>query len=82
MFFGGAFSKITGVLGKGLATLTFDEDYKVSRIRCKEPATKATTDIAVGGINVVMVCRTLQAYLRLSIESDCYRVLLMVLLVL
>ncbi len=51
----GAFSKITGVLGKGLATLTFDEDYKISRIRRKEPATKASTDIAVGGKNVVMV---------------------------
>ncbi|CAF1138697.1 unnamed protein product [Adineta steineri] len=50
----GAFSKITGVLGKGLATLTFDEDYKISRIRRKEPATHATTDIAVGGKNVVM----------------------------
>ncbi len=51
----GAFSKITGVLGKGLATLTFDEDYKISRIRRKEPATNAATDIAVGGKNVVMV---------------------------
>jgi hypothetical protein len=51
----GAFSKITGVFGKGLATLTFDEDYKISRIRRKEPATKASTDIAVGGKNVVMV---------------------------
>lgn len=51
----GAFSKITGVLGKGLATLTFDEDYKISRIRRKEPGTHATTDIAVGGKNVVMV---------------------------
>ncbi|UJR35157.1 hypothetical protein I4U23_027926 [Adineta vaga] len=50
----GAFSKITGVLGKGLATLTFDEDYKISRIRRKEPATHATTDIAMGGKNVVM----------------------------
>jgi vacuolar protein sorting-associated protein 13A/C len=52
----GAFSKITGVLGKGLATLSFDEDYKTSRVRRKEPAPKATTDIAVGGKNVVMVC--------------------------
>ena len=53
----GAFSKITGVLGKGLATLTFDEDYKVSRIRRKEPANNAAADIAVGGKNVVMVSR-------------------------
>ncbi|CAF1260195.1 unnamed protein product [Adineta steineri] len=50
----GAFSKITGVLGNGLASLTFDDDYKISRIRRKEPATHATTDIAVGGKNVVM----------------------------
>ena len=52
----GAFSKITGVLGKGLATLTFDEDYKMSRVRRKEPGTSAATDIAVGGKNVMMVC--------------------------
>jgi vacuolar protein sorting-associated protein 13A/C len=52
----GAFSKITGVLGKGLATLTFDEDYKMSRVRRKEQGASATTDIAVGGKNVVMVC--------------------------
>jgi hypothetical protein len=52
----GAFSKITGVLGKSLATLTFDEEYKISRIRRKAPATNATTDIAVGGKNMVMVC--------------------------
>ena len=52
----GAVSKITGVLGKGLATLTFDEDYKASRIRRKEPGANAATDIAVGGKNVVMVC--------------------------
>lgn len=40
------------VLGKGLATLTCDKDDEISRIRRKEPA---TTDIAVGGKNVVMV---------------------------
>jgi len=51
----GAFSRITGVLGKGLATLTFDEDYKISRVKRKEQPTRATTDIAVGGKNVVMV---------------------------
>jgi vacuolar protein sorting-associated protein 13A/C len=51
----GAVSKITGVLGKGLATLTFDEDYKASRVRRKEPGANAATDIAVGGKNVVMV---------------------------
>ncbi len=52
----GAVSKITGVLGKGLATLTFDEDYKASRIRRRQPGANAATDIAVGGKNVVMVC--------------------------
>jgi vacuolar protein sorting-associated protein 13A/C len=52
----GAFSKITGVLGKGLATLTFDEDYKQARIRRKEPGTNAVKDITVGGKNVLMVC--------------------------
>ncbi len=52
----GAVSKITGVLGKGLASLTFDEKYKMSRIKRRESATGATKDIAVGGKNVVMVC--------------------------
>ena len=51
----GAFSKITGVLGKGLATLTFDEDYKASRIRRREPAGNAAAEIATGGKNVMMV---------------------------
>ncbi len=60
----GAFSKITGVLGKGLATLTFDEDYKIARIKRKEPAARATTDIAVGGKNVVMVCGTLMFLMK------------------
>jgi vacuolar protein sorting-associated protein 13A/C len=60
----GAFSKITGVLGKGLATLTFDEDYKISRIKRKEPGARATTDIAVGGKNVVMVCGILMFLMK------------------
>jgi len=51
----GAVSKITGVLGKSLATLTFDDDYKASRIRRKEPGGNAATEIAKGGKNVVMV---------------------------
>ncbi|CAF3667366.1 unnamed protein product [Rotaria sp. Silwood1] len=50
----GAVSKITSVLGKGLATLTFDENYKASRIRRKEPGATAASHIAVGGKNVVM----------------------------
>ncbi|UJR10669.1 hypothetical protein I4U23_014864 [Adineta vaga] len=50
----GAFSKITGVLGKGLATFTFDDDYKASRIRRKEPGGNVASDIATAGKNVVM----------------------------
>ncbi|CAF0945953.1 unnamed protein product [Adineta ricciae] len=49
-----AFSKITGVLGKGLATLAFDEEYKASRVRRKEPGSNIAADIATGGKNVVM----------------------------
>lgn len=51
----GAVSKITGVVGKGLATFTFDEDYKASRIRRKEPSAGAVSDIAAAGKNVLMV---------------------------
>ena len=51
----GAVSKITGVLGKGLATLTFDDDYKTSRIRRREPGGNLASDIAIGGKNVVSV---------------------------
>jgi vacuolar protein sorting-associated protein 13A/C len=55
----GAISKITGVIGQSLATLTFDGEYQASRIRHREPATNAVIDIAAGGKNVVMVCFTL-----------------------
>jgi hypothetical protein len=51
----GAVSRITGAIGQSLATLTFDDDYKASRIRHREPAASAVTDIAAGGKNVVMV---------------------------
>ncbi|CAF3414761.1 unnamed protein product [Rotaria sp. Silwood1] len=50
----GAVSRITGVIGKSLATLTFDDEYKASRIRRREPEVNAVTDIAAGGKNVVM----------------------------
>ncbi|CAF1256037.1 unnamed protein product [Rotaria sordida] len=50
----GAASRITGVIGQSLAKLTFDEEYKASRIRRREPAAHAITDIAAGGKNVVM----------------------------
>jgi len=49
----GAVSKITGVLGKGLATLSFDDDYKTSRIRRREPGGNLASEIAIGGKNVV-----------------------------
>ena len=52
----GAISKITGVIGQSLATLTFDDEYKNSRIRRKESAGNSVTDIAVGSTNVVKVC--------------------------
>jgi vacuolar protein sorting-associated protein 13A/C len=51
----GAISKITGVIGQSLATLTFDEEYQNARIRDREPATNAVTHIATGGKNVFMV---------------------------
>jgi vacuolar protein sorting-associated protein 13A/C len=43
-----ASSKITDVLGKDLATLTFDEEYKISCLKRKEAVTKAMTDMTVG----------------------------------
>jgi hypothetical protein len=52
----GAVSKITGVVGKGLATLAFDDEYKAARVRRKEPGTGAVSDIATAGKNVLMVC--------------------------
>ena len=51
----GAVSKITGVIGQSLATLTFDDEYQNSRIRHREPATSAVTHIATGGKNIAMV---------------------------
>lgn len=62
----GAISKITGVIGQSLATLTFDHEYQKSRIRRKETAGNAVTDIAVGGTNVVKV--------RLAKSSYSFRV--------
>lgn len=73
----GAVSKITGVLGKGLATLTFDDEYKASRVRRKEPGTSAAADIAVGGKNVVMVCSNGIGLSR-RIAFEYFRVLSMV----
>lgn len=52
----GAASRITGAIGQSLATLTFDDEYKASRIRRREPGANAVTNIATGGKNVFMVC--------------------------
>jgi hypothetical protein len=60
----GVGSRLIGVVGKSLATLTFDDEYKASRIRRREQATSAVTDLASGGKNVVMVCLKLSVYLR------------------
>lgn len=51
----GAVSKITGVIGQSLATLTFDDEYQKSRIHRKEIAGNPVKDIAVGGTNIVKV---------------------------
>lgn len=64
-----AFSKITGVLGKGLATLAFDEEYKASRVRRKEPGNNIASDIATGGKNVLMVRRKLSKF---TCYDECY----------
>ncbi len=58
----GAISRITGVIGQSLATLTFDDEYQASRIRHREPADNAVTDIATSGKNVAMVCFTMLRY--------------------
>ncbi len=63
----GAISKITGVIGQSLATLTFDDEYQTARIRHREPTKNVVTDIATGGKNVVMVCFTLYKLRRIFI---------------
>ena len=65
----GAISKITGVIGQSLATLTFDDEYQASRIRRREPGTNAVTEIATGGMNVVKVCFTLHTRTNNSIDK-------------
>ncbi|CAF2629709.1 unnamed protein product [Rotaria sp. Silwood2] len=48
----GAVSKITGVASKGLATLTFDEDYQNARIARKEVAGHTVSGVVLSGKNV------------------------------
>jgi vacuolar protein sorting-associated protein 13A/C len=53
----GAVSRITGALGKGIASLTMDEDYQRKR---REAINKRPADLkeglARGGQGLVMVC--------------------------
>ena len=51
----GVASKLTGVIGRSLATLTFDTEYQNSRIRHRKPATNPVTHIATGGKSIAMV---------------------------
>lgn len=57
----GAVSRITGTLGKGLAALTMDEDYKRKRQQAinQRPAT-FQEGLARGGKGLVMVSRNTQ----------------------
>ncbi|CAF3740023.1 unnamed protein product, partial [Rotaria sordida] len=48
----GAVSKITGVASKGLATLTFDQDYQNARIARKEVTGHSVSDVVLSGKNV------------------------------
>ncbi|CAF4167690.1 unnamed protein product, partial [Rotaria sordida] len=48
----GAVSKVTGVASKGLATLTFDQDYQNARIARKEVAGHSVADVILSGKNV------------------------------
>ncbi|CAF3774247.1 unnamed protein product [Adineta steineri] len=45
-------SKVTNAMSKGLATLTFDEDYKNIRIQRKNSPIQTTSDIIQSGKNV------------------------------
>jgi vacuolar protein sorting-associated protein 13A/C len=60
----GAVSKISGVISKGLATLTFDEDYQSARIQRKE---LTTSDFLESGKNIVKVCCIQYFFLSLFI---------------
>jgi hypothetical protein len=48
--------KITGVISKSLATLTFDKDYQSTRIQRKALAAQTTTDVVRSGKIVAKVC--------------------------
>ena len=62
----GAVSRITGTIGKGLAALTFDDDYQKKR---REGLNKKPANIgegfARGGKGLVMVCVLLSVRLSL-----------------
>ena len=65
----GAVSRITGTIGKGLAALTFDDDYQKKR---REGLNKKPANIgegfARGGKGLVMVCVFLSVCLCLYIH--------------
>jgi len=52
----GAVSKVTGALGKGIATMTMDDEYQKKRLEAKnkQPA-DVTEGLARGGKGLVMV---------------------------
>lgn len=52
----GAFSKITGTLGKGIAALTFDDDYQKKRRENLQNRGDAAEGLARSGKGLVMVC--------------------------
>lgn len=50
----GAFGRITGTLGKGLAALSMDKDYQQQRLEDQNRSTNLPTSFAQGGRNVVL----------------------------
>lgn len=52
----GAFSKITGTLGKGIAALTMDDEYQKKRRENMHHRGDAAEGLARSGKGLVMVC--------------------------
>jgi vacuolar protein sorting-associated protein 13A/C len=65
----GAVSKITDVISKSLAKLTFDEDYQNARIQRKELTKQTTYGVVHSGKNVVKVCCT-ASYFNINIYFE------------
>ena len=51
----GALSRITGALGKGIATLSFDQEYQRKRREQQANPTNIRSGLARGGKGLVMV---------------------------